>query len=194
MALPDGGLEGGQVYLVQGAVADDDVHLVAVLLIVVEAIVLYAGGNAQGLHLLHVGHHHAAGQVGVFAHVLEVASAQRRAVDVHAGAQYHVLAAVEGLLAKAVAVEGGHLGVPCGGQAGKGREGYAGVVRLPRLLPLVPQHVGAHAVRAVVRPEVGEAQPLDAGAGELALGVYDVDFLGERHAPQGILNARLDVL
>ena len=57
-ALLHGGLEGGQVDLVQGTVADDDVDLVTVLLVVVQGVVLHAGGDATRLQSLNVGHHH----------------------------------------------------------------------------------------------------------------------------------------
>ena len=56
--LLDGRLEGWQVDLVQGTVAHLDVHLMAVLLVVVQTVVLHAGGHALRLESLHVGHHH----------------------------------------------------------------------------------------------------------------------------------------
>ena len=166
----------------------------AVLLIVVQTVVLDAGGHSECLHALHVGHHHAAREVGVLAHVFEVASAEWRAIDVHAGAQYHVLATIECFLAQAVAVEPAEVGVPGGGQARQCGEGHTGVVGLSGLLPLVPKHVGAHAVRAVIGPEVGEAQTLHSGTGELALCMDDIDLLGEGHALQRVLDTLLNAL
>ena len=52
-------LERRQVDLVQGPVADDDVHLMTILLIVVQSIVLHAGCHALRLQPFDVGHHHA---------------------------------------------------------------------------------------------------------------------------------------
>ena len=137
-ALLDGSLEGGQIDFVEGAVADHYIHLVAILLVVVEAVVLHAAGNALRLQSLDIGDDHARGEVGVFAHVLEVAAAQRRAEDVDAGAQDDAFVAIECLFAQALAVEARHGGVPCGCEAGEGGEGHARVVGLAGLPPLVP--------------------------------------------------------
>ena len=194
LALLNGGAEGGQVDLVKGAEAHLHVHLVAIFLVVVQGVVLHTGGHASRLEALDVGHHHARGQVGVFAHVLEVTASQRRAQDVDARSQDDVLATVEGLLAQALAVEAGHLGVPRGGQTGQRGEGHARVVGLAGLLPFVPQHVGPHAMRAVVGPQVGNAQAGHAGGRELRLGVDDAQLLVERHAAQRVLNALLQGL
>ena len=92
--LGDCRLESRQINLMERAVVYHYVHLMAVFLIVVERIVLHASGNALRLQPLDIWHHHAAGQIGVFAHVLEVAAVERRAVDVDARPQYHVFAAV----------------------------------------------------------------------------------------------------
>ena len=185
----DGGLKGRQVDLAQGAVAHGHVHLEAVFLVVVQGKVLHAGSHAVALQPLNVGHHHGRGQAGILAHVLKVAAAQRRAAHVHARAQYHVLAAVQGLLAQAAAIEPGHRRVPRSGQAGESREGHTRVVGVASLLPLVPQHVGAHPVRAVVGPEVGQAQALHPRSRKLALRVYHGNLLVEGHAAQGIVDA-----
>ena len=125
LALGDGGTEGGQIDFMKCAVAHHDVHLMAILLVVVQRVVLHAGRHALRLQSLHVGHHHARGQPRVLAHVLEVAAGQRRAVDVDARTQYHVLAAIARFLAEALAVETRQIGVPRGSQAGQGREGHA---------------------------------------------------------------------
>ena len=192
--LLHGSAEGRQIDFVEGALADDDVHLVAVLLVVVQRIVLHAGGHALRLQALDVRSHHARGETGVFAHVLEVATVQGCAQNVDAGAQDDVLAAIEGFLAQALAVEAGHRGVPRCCQTGEGREGHARVVGLSGLLPLVPEHVGTHAVGAVVGPQVGDAQTGHAGCRELRLGMDDAQFLVERHAAEGIADALLQRL
>ena len=50
--------EGGQVNLVQGTVADDDIYLMTVFLIIVQCIVLHTGSHPFRLQPLNVGHHH----------------------------------------------------------------------------------------------------------------------------------------
>ena len=57
----DSRLEGRQVNLMQGAVADDDVHLMAIFLVVVQRIVFYTGCNALRLQSLDVRYYHARG-------------------------------------------------------------------------------------------------------------------------------------
>ena len=191
LTLGHGCLEGGQVYLVKGAVAHYHVQLVAVLFVVVQGVVFHAGGHTVLLQTLHIGHHHTRGQIGVLAHIFEVAAVERGAEDVHAGSQYHVLAAVEGFLAQRLPIEQSHLWIPGGGQTGECREGHTRVVGLSCLFPLVPKHIGAHAVRAVVGPEVGQAQSFHTGAGEFALGMNHGYLLVEGHAPQGIVHSLL---
>ena len=192
--LLHGSTEGGQVDFVEGAVAHLDVHLVAILLIVVQGVVLHTGGHTLRLQTLHVGHHHARGKVGILTQILEVAPAERRAVDVHTRAQHHVLVAVQSLLAQALAVEAGQFGVPGGSQTGQCGECHTRVVGLSGLLPLVPEHVGAHTVGAVVRPQIGEAQPLHTRRRELRLRVYHSYLLVQRHALQGVIDALLQRL
>ena len=170
VALGDGCLEGRQVDFVEGSVVDYNVGRVAVHLVVVEREMLDAGGDAAALQALDVGHHHTRGQTGVLAHVFEVTAVERRAVDVDAGAENHVLASVAGLLAERAAVEPGHVGIPCRRQAGECREGDARVVRLSGLLPFVLHgHARERVLDALVeRPRgVGEG-PRHVGAGPCA--------------------------
>ena len=53
-----GSTEGWQIDLVECTVADDDIHLMAVFLIVVQRIMLHTGGHTLRLQTLNVGHHH----------------------------------------------------------------------------------------------------------------------------------------
>ena len=46
-------------------------------------------------------------------------------------------------------------------------------------------------MRAIVGPEVGQAQSFHTGAGEFALGMYHSYLLIEGHAPQGIVHSLL---
>ena len=76
-------LEARQIDFVQGSVADDDVHLMAIFLVVVQAVMFHATRHAAALQALNVRHNYLGCQVRVFAHVLEVAASERRAVDVY---------------------------------------------------------------------------------------------------------------
>ena len=191
LALGDGGTEGRQIDFVESAVANHHIHLMAILLVVVQRIVLHAGRHALRLQSLHVGHHHARGQPRVLAHVLEVAAAKRSAIDVHARAENHVLAAITSLLAQALAVETCQVRIPSSRQTRQGGEGHTRVVGLTGLHPLVPEHVGTNAVRAVVGPEVGHSQTRNACCREFRLCVDHADFLVERHARQCVFDALL---
>ena len=191
LAFLYGGLEGGEVDFVQRAVVYNDVGVVAVHFVVIQCEMLHAGSHAVALQSLDVGHHHAARQVGVFTHVLKVAAVERRAVDVDTGAQQHVLLAEAGFFAHALAVKEGHLGIPRGGKAGQCRESHARVVGPPGLVPLVPQHFGAHAVGAVVGPHFVDAQAGHAGTAELGLRMDNFDFLLQGHTLQGVFHPLL---
>ena len=186
------GLEGGQVKFVEGTVAGLHVDMSAPQLLVVQGIVLHADGHAVLLHFLDVGHAHHAGQVGVFAHVLEVAAVQRGTVDVDTGTEQHVLLAVDGFLADGLAILGGHLGIPRGGQAGQGGESRDTIVGLVRIPPVVPIDFGTHAVGAVAPPQLGNAEAGHAGTGKLAVSMAKGHFLLQRHAAQGILHTLFD--
>ena len=190
-AFLHGGAEGREVDFAQRTVADDDVDLVAVHLVVVQRVVLDTRGDAVRLQSADVRHNHARRQQRVFAHVLEVASAQRRAQHVDARAQEHVLAAVKGFLAERLSVGAGHRRVPRSGKTRKRGEGHARVVGLPGLHPFVPKHVGTHAVGTVVGPELGYAEACHAWRAELALGVDDGYLLGRSHASEGVLHTLL---
>ena len=136
--LLDGGLEGRQVYLMQGPVANDDIHLMAVLLIVVQGIVLHASRHALRLQSLDVWHHHSRGQPWILTHILKVTAVERCAQYVHAWSEHHVLVPVERLLTQALAVKPCKVGVPRGSQTGERRECHARVVGLSCLHPFVP--------------------------------------------------------
>ena len=160
-------------------------------LLVVDGEMLHAGRHAVLLHALHIGHDHARREIRVFAHILEVAAVQRRAVDVYPGAEQHVFTAVAGLLADGTAVERRHFGIPRGGEARQRRKGRARIVRPARLVPFVPQHFGADAVRAVGTPHFGNAQARNACRGEFRLRMQQRHFFFERHTREGIRDTLL---
>ena len=154
----------------------------------------HAGGNAVLLHLLDVGNDHPRGEVGILAHVLEIAAVERRAVDVHAGSQQDVLLAVARLLADGFAIQRRHFGIPRRGKARQRRESRAGVVRPAGLVPFVPQDLGADAVRAVGAPHLGNAQARNARRREFRLRMQDGDLLFEGHARKGVFDPLFDRL
>ena len=186
--LLDGSLEGREIDLMQGAVADDDVHLMPVFLIVVQGIVLHTGSNALRLKTLDVRHHHSGGEPGVFTHILKVAAIKRCAVDVHTRAQYDMLTTVECLFCQTLTIETGERRIPSGCQTGQRRECDTGVIGLTSLHPLIPQHIRTHAMRSVVGPEVRESQSFDTRTGEFRLCMDDSDLLIECHPCQGIID------
>ena len=155
LALSDSSTEGRKIDFVQSAVANYDIDLMAVLFVVVQGIVLHARSYAFRLQSLHVGHYHTAGQPGVFAHILEVTSSERCAIDVHTRSQDHVFAAIACLFTQALTIETGKICVPSSSQARQRRECHTRVVGLSGLNPLVPKHVGTYTVRSVVGPEIG---------------------------------------
>ena len=193
-ALLNGGFKRREVDLVQRTVVDLDVDAVAVGLLVIECEMFHAGGNAVLLHLLDVGNDHPRGEVGILAHVLEIAAVERRAVDVHAGSQQDVLLAVARLLADGFAIQRRHFGIPRRGKARQRRESRAGVVRPAGLVPFVPQDLGADAVRAVGAPHLGNAQARNARRREFRLRMQDGDLLFEGHARKGVFDPLFDRL
>ena len=192
--LLDGRLEGRKVDLVQGPVIHDDIDAVTVYLLVVQREVLDTGRHAVLLHALHIGHDHARRKIGILAHIFEVAAIERRAADIDARAEQHVLLAVAGLLADGLAVEGRHLGIPRRRKARQSRESRTGVIRPAGLVPLVPQHLGTDAVRAVRTPQFGNAETRNSRRGEFRLRMQHGNFLFERHPRKCILDAPFDRL
>ena len=136
--LGNGSLEGRQINFVQGSVADDDIHLMAILLVVVQGIVLHAGCHALRLQTFYIRYDHARGQQRVLTHILEIPTSERGAVDIHARAKDHALAPIKGLLAETLTIETSHVRIPRRSQTGQCREGHARVVRLSCLFPFVP--------------------------------------------------------
>ena len=151
----NGCLESGQIDLAEGTLVAESIGGVALVLVVVERIVLHADCHALLLHALDVAHCHAAREEGVFAHILETAAIERGATDVDARTEENGLVAIACLFADGLTIAEGKIGVPGGCQAGQRRECRTRVVAATSLLPFVPKHVGADAVRAIGTPEFG---------------------------------------
>ena len=94
LALLHGSLEGREIDFAKGAVAHYNVHLMAMLLVIVQSIVLHTSSNALALKTLNVRNHHTGSEPRVFAHILEVAAVQRGAVDIDTRSQHHIFIAV----------------------------------------------------------------------------------------------------
>ena len=148
LRLLDHHLEAGHVNFPQGALVHNGIRGHAAQLLTVHGKVLGAGGNAVFLDAADVGRRHLTGKVGILREILEVAAAQRAALDVQAGAQQHRHALCCGFFAHGCAHSLAKLRVPAVGHGGRGGEaggGHTGVqaqmVGSARLL--------AHAVGAV---------------------------------------------
>lgn len=137
-------LEGCQVQLAQGAFGDQVVHREAVRLGVVGDEVLDGGAHAALLYAPHVPGADASRQVRVLAVGLEVAAAQRGAVEVDGGGEQHVHALAAGLLGEQHACPAGEFGVPGGGEGGRGGQGDRRVVGAPAHTPDADRAVGHH--------------------------------------------------
>ncbi len=133
----------------------------AVVLLVVGVEVLHGGDDALALHAADVSGGGLAGEVRVFAEVLEVAAAHGSAVDIDAGAEDEVDAAGASVVGNRDAHLMGELRIPGGGQ---GDAAGVGGVRSP----------GANAVRAVAHLEAGKSRS-GLGANEHAVHAAD-DF------------------
>ncbi len=190
------GFEGGEVDFVEGALVDVRVDAMALELLVVGGEVLDGGDDAFTLHALDVGDGEAAGEVGIFAVALEVASPQRYAIDVDGRAEDHVAAEALRFLSDGAGFALDQVGIPrcrhgdAGGKAGgedlgAGR-GVGGAGDGGTAKP------GTHAHGAVGHFDGGDAEALDgrrlhpAGAGEHG------GFLFEGHAAEEVGDALLN--
>ncbi len=142
--VADDPLEGAEVELAQRSGRDDVVDGEAVGLGVVGDEVLDAGRDAAVLDAEDVAGPDLAGEVRILAVRLEVATAQRRAVQVHRRGEQHVDALAAGLGGERAARPAGESGVPGGGERGGGRQGEGGVVGGPAHAPHADGPVGQH--------------------------------------------------
>ena len=155
LCLFDHDLKAGEVDLPQGALVHDGVAGHPAQLLTVHREVLGAGRDAVLLDAADIARRHFTGQIGVLREILEVAAAQRAALDVQAGAQQDRNFLCGGFLAHGLAdglAQGGVPAVCHGGgrrEAGCGHTGVqAQMVRRARLF--------AHAVGAVRQGDGGD--------------------------------------
>lgn len=89
VSLFDAYLEAAQIYLPERALGNSGIAFKAVRLPVVAGEVLYGCGDFLRLDAAHVGGAALSGEEGILGEILEVASAQGIAVDVHRGREPH---------------------------------------------------------------------------------------------------------
>ena len=149
-ALPHGGLKGGQVDLVQGALVHAAVYRKAARFLAVGGKMLGAGGHALPLHALDEGGGQFPGQEGVLAVIFKVAAAQGAALDVDGGPQHHLHPGGAGFAPQGRAHAAGQRGVKAGGRRAPGGEahrldavvggGAAGLLRAQAVRPVGHHH------------------------------------------------------
>ena len=159
LRLLDGDLERCHVDLVQSSVIDVRVHVHALRLDVVCHEVLHRRTHSLALHTVDVSSCKLTRQQGVLAEILEVATAQRRPLDVHSRSQEHVDAQCLSLLAQCLANLFEKLEIPGRRQARSRRE--AGSRRLVAVAPRVGRGGPAQTVGTVGDPDEGNVEPRD---------------------------------
>lgn len=144
-------MEGALIYLGVAAHAQ--------CLLAVGGKVLHTGGHALALEPVHIGGGQLPRQIGVFAEILEIAPAQRAALDIEPRAQQHTHVFCLALLPQGFA-QGADQGPVKGGGEGRCRGETGGIDALvdAQVVPLAP--LLAQAVRAVAHHHRGDAQPL----------------------------------
>ncbi len=100
VGLGHGCFKGGEVEFAQGALVDDAVDAVTVVLRIVAGEMFYGGRDSLALNTFDVSHSDACGEEGIFAEVFHVAAVQWRAIDVHAWGQQEVNATRTGVVTK----------------------------------------------------------------------------------------------
>ncbi len=191
VGFADGGAEGREINFAKGAVVHVDIDAVAFGFLVVGGEMLDAGADALGLFAANVIDGDARSEERIFAEVFEVAAAEGRALNVDAGAEHDVFAALLGFLADDGAVLVGEFGIEGGGQADGGGHGGGEIVAVLEVFEVLPDFF-ADAEGAVVHPEFGNAEARHAGDGESGLGVTEGDLFFEREARKQVVDALVD--
>ena len=177
-ASVDAGLERRQVEFVQRPFVDDRVRAAAVKFRLVADEVFQTRHGSRRLHALHILGDHRRGEQRIFAHVFEVASVLRVAVDVHARTQQDFDASGAALFAHGFGITIGQRRVEgrCeGDRARKGRR----TLQLAdhRRVGQVVAHV--HALRGVGEIDVGHAFLGHAVEEERGVAAHERDLLVE---------------
>ena len=173
--------ERGEVDFVERPQVAVGVDVVAVPLLVVEAVVLDGCSDVVALDTLDHRHAHLRREAGIFAEVFPVAAVEGRAGDVDAGPEQFVNATIAHLGAKHLAVESRELDVPGGGERGERRELGVLASRL-RVTPVPAVHLRADGRRVVAhRPLLRDSHARNRGESHRARPACEERFLLERH-------------
>ena len=164
VALLDCCLERTEIELIESTVGNLDIDMTTELLLVVEHIVLDAASHAIALQACDIWHNHDAGEIRIFAHILEVAAIERRAIEIDTRTEQDTLLSIASLLSYVLAIDIRHLRVPCSSKAGECRESRAIVVGPIGMSPVVPVDLHAHTVRAVACPQFRNTEASNARA------------------------------
>ena len=187
-ALLHAGFKSRQVDFMQCPVAQRHIHPMAPRFLVVQRIMLDTGRYAVALKPLNIRHSHPRSQQGVFAHVFEIPSVQRRPVNIHARPQQHILVAVTGLFADGNPVRVGQFGIEGSRKTRQGRKCRTVIARPAGIVEIAPVDLGAHPVRAVAHPQLRNAEAGNSGRTEHGLRMHHGDFLLQRHPSQNRLH------
>ena len=112
MGLAYGNLEGGQVEFAHGPLVDHGVGGLPAQFLTVHGEVLGGGGHSLGLDAFNQPRSHVSSHLGILRVVLEVAAAQRVALDVHTRAEHDVHTQALGLSAQRLAHGLGQVRIP----------------------------------------------------------------------------------
>ena len=191
--LANDDLEAPEVEFAQRALVNDGVTHQTARLLAVRREVLGTGREARLLDAAHVAGRHRAREVGVLGEVLEVAPAERTALDVEARAEHAAHAHGGSLLGKRVAELFAEARLPAVGH-GHGRREAGGGHR-----PAYAEVVGIHALVAHAVGPVGEDEPrysqrLELPGGEEAVAREQRALLREGHLPKDVFDAGRELL
>ena len=154
MSFAHGDFETGQVQFAHGALVHNGVAGLAAQLLAVDREMLRACGDAVALDAANEAGGHTAGDDRIFRIVLEVASAQRVALNVHARAEQHVHVEIVRFLAQRLAHFLGERRIPGVGHGSRGREA-GGRLGCAEAEMVALAKLATHAVRAIAHDEAG---------------------------------------
>ena len=161
IALADGDLEASEIELAGGTLRETLIDTGAVGLLRVDGEVLGRYACTLTLHALDIGSSDLTREQRILGVILEVATTEGIAVQVHTGAEDDVAAILLGLVADGFAHLADELGVPCRGEARANGEG-CGVIGLVGTLT---RRVDTDACRAVGEDSGRDAETRDGGRG-----------------------------
>jgi len=151
---------------------------------------LGAGSHLLRLHAADVADGHSRRQEWVFAHILEIAPTKGRPLDIQAGSEQDVLAAMERFAPDRRAVSGSRFRIPGCGQRYQRWHAGGKIIRASRGIPCIRTNIFAHAVRAVRHPAAGNAQTRNGRGGEFGIPMEQRDFFLKGQPLQQVFDAR----